>query len=220
MDKFPSARVVLPDTLAVALCIEKNMNTVRRNFFVCGHKDELRFPEFTLETYTGKHTVFLGDDPFLSFVKEKDYHNEYEDPLKAIFDASGGVDLRNYRITTKEGMSILIWAGQIQEDFRLFLYHDMKPDVMFVQIAATNIGGDRNNPDGSIIGGFAKNVGPKIVLPIHQEKYSPECLASIQKQCNKYFAEEKCNICYENPKPYTWFEIEKDFDGNISFKNQ
>lgn len=226
MAKFPDARVIVPDSLTLPLLLEKNLNTIRRNVFMIGHQDELRFPEFSLKGYMGKHTVFASNDPFLGHIPERNYRTDFPaqdgspDVIGAIFAASGGMDLRNYVLTTPDGLSVFIWAGQIQEDFRRFLYHGLKPDLMFVQIAGTNIGGDRKNPSGAIIGEFALDVEPKIVLPIHQEKFTADCLESIRTQCNRYFTAKESLIRFENPRVYQWYTLTKDPAGSVTLKTE
>ena len=206
MDKFPDARVIVPDSSAVALCLEKNYSTLKRNIFAAGQLDEIRFPEFTLNSFAGKHTVFASTDPFLGNFREQDFRGDYKnadgstDYIKALFWAAGGFDPRNYLLTLPDGRKILIWAGQISEDFRRFRYTGMQPDLMFVQIAGTNIGGDRENPQPEQICSFAADVQAKVVMPIHQEKYTKKCLKMIEERCNAWFAEHDCPIRYENPE--------------------
>lgn len=213
INKFPDARIIVPDTTAVTLLLEKNYSTLSRNFFVAGHMDELRFPNFTLQSFAGKHTVFASTDPFLKNFREQDFRKDFKnedgstDYIKSMFWAAGGIDPRNYLITTPDGVKLFIWAGQIGEDFRKFIYHDMCPHAMFVQIAGTNIGGDRTNPKADLIGEFTMNVNPQIVLPIHQEKYTKDCLELIKTRCNEYYAQNNSSIKYENPEVYEWFEL-------------
>ncbi len=222
IQKFPDARIIVPDIQALSLLLEKNISTIKKNVFVIGHQDKLCFPEFTLTGYRGKHTVFASTDPFLGHIPEKNFRTDFMDPngnpdwVEAIYSAAGGMDLRNYVLITPDGISMLIWAGQIQEDFRRFLYHNMKPDLMFVQIAGTNIGGDRKNPSGAIIGDFVLDVCPQLVIPIHQEKFSKECMELIKVQCNKYFEEKQSHILYDNPDVYQWYTLHKDDQGIVS----
>lgn len=221
LTKFPDARIIVPDSSAVALLLEKNFSTLSRNFFAVGHKDELRFPEFRLESYAGKHTVFSSTDPFLAHVLEQDFRKDYRnedgsiDYIGAMFMAAGGFDPRNYVLTLPDGMKIFLWAGQILEDFRKFLYMDMKPDMMFVQIAGTNIGGDRNDPKADAICSFAEDVKPQVVLPIHQEKYTKECLELISTRCNECFSEHNSSIRYENTGMLVWYSAYRGDDGKL-----
>ena len=221
IEKFPDARIIVPDTSTVALLLEKNISTLKTNVFAVGHEDELRFPEFTLKSFAGKHTVFASTDPFLKNLSDLNYREDYKNPdgsidyIKSIFWAAGGFDPRNYLITTPEGATMLIWAGQIGEDFRRYLYRDMQPDVMFVQIAGTNIGGDRRDPKAETIGEFALDVKPQYVLPIHQEKYTKECLAMIKDRCNGYFEAHGSSIRYDDPAVFEWFEVRKNADGKV-----
>lgn len=219
LDKFPDARVIVPDGGALPLVLKLNYSTLRRNIQIAGDKDRLCFPEFTLDCCRGKHTLFASTDPFFAHIQEQDYKTAFReadgsfDPIEAMFSASGGLDFRNYVISAPGGMRIFLWAGQILEDFRRFQYQGLKPDVMFVQIAGSNVGGDRTNPSGEIIGSFTMDVQPQVVLPIHQEKFTKANLLRVQEECSRYYQDRHSPIRYENPRAYEWFTITRDETG-------
>lgn len=225
MEKFPDARLIVPDMSCLSLVIHNNFNPLRMNIILVGDNDRLEFDDFTLDCYRGKHTVFASTDPFYQTISkgERPYREDprYQNPdggfnaPEAEFFADGGLDFRNYLITTGEGMKIFLWAGQIKEDFRRRRYYGMKPDVMFVQVAGTNIGGDRKNPSGATISEFTMDVEPRLVLPIHQEKFTYACLDQIKEQCERSYAENGRTTRFFSPKAYVWNTITREADGSI-----
>lgn len=83
----------------------------------------------------------------------------------------------------------------------------MKPDILFVQLAATNVGGDRLYPNMDEITEFIEYVNPRIALPIHQENFQWEQLKQMETQCREKLKKDQKNICYWNPEPSRWYAL-------------
>ena len=219
MGKYHWARLVVPDTSAAGLLIEQGYNTLSRNIQIVGDQDKLVFDDFSIECYRGRHTIlgpadmekprFANSMEEAPYWEQKKYQNEdgsfnYQEASLRIWST---LEFRNYKIITKEGLKIFIWGGQISEDFRRWQYTGMKPDVMLVQIAATNVGNSREHPDASELAGFISDVEPQLMIPIHQEKFTRSQLDQIGTQCEDYFASEGKKIRYLNPQAYQWYSV-------------
>lgn len=144
----------------------------------------------------------------LPYTRQSQYQKEDGgfDYAKILY-ALDGTDIRNYRITLPDGLSILIWTGQLSEDRRKYIYYGMQPDVMFVQLAATNLGGSRDAPDASDLADFILKVQPKVVLPIHQEKFSWDILEEVARQCNARFDAAEKDIRFLVPRCAVWYQL-------------
>lgn len=225
MTKYRQAKLVIPDNSAASILIEHGYNPMSRNIQIVGDNDRLEFDDFTLECFRGRHTTIgpadLVKPRFAKMMEEAPYREmEKYQNLDGSFNIQSAhlhiwttLEFRNYKITTNDGTVIFIWGGQINEDFRRWRYHGMRPDIMLVQVAATNVGDNRDNPDAENLAKFIADVEPSIVLPIHQEKFSSVILDNIGEQCIKHFADKNKEIEYLNPVAYQWYAFKKESEG-------
>ncbi|OAA90729.1 MBL fold metallo-hydrolase [Clostridium ljungdahlii] len=222
LKKYPRVPVVMPEAAISSFNYTYEIMSLNYNVQGVSNNDKLEFPDFTLETFFGKHTTrnYITEDPKtvpLYFGKDGKF-----DPLKLDFFETGTIIL-NYKITTKEGFTILIYGGQIPSDFRKYNYIGTNPDLMFYQMAANNLGdgsklniGNRENPVATMLGDFIASVNPKMALPYHQEKFSMNTLYSISKQCAKRANLKGTTTGFIAPETHKWYRFSKDSYGNIN----
>lgn len=221
MKKYPYCELIIPDSSAESLLIKQNYNPMIRNIQIVGDNDRLEFEDFTLECFRGRHTVMcpadLTDPRFAKTREEIPYREQtkYID-AKGNFDVAAAgfriwstLEFRNYKISIKDGPVIFVWGGQIDKDYRRWRYTGMKPDIMLVQVAGTNVGNNRTCPIVDDLADFVMKVDPKLVLPNHQEKFAWKTLEYIGSQCNEKFKAAGTDMKYFNPKAYQWYGIEK-----------
>lgn len=221
LKKYPGVPVVMPETAIPSFNYAYEIMSLNYNVQGVFNNDKLEFPDFTLETFLGKHTTrnYETKDPQtipLYFGKDGKF-----DSLMFEFFETGNIIL-NYKITTKEGFTILIWGGQIPSDFRKYNYVGTKPDLMFYQMAANNLGdgttlntGNRENPVATMLGDFIASINPKMALPYHQEKFSMDALKYIGEQCAERANLKGTTTGFVAPETHKWYRFSKDVSGNI-----
>ncbi len=215
---FPKSTVILADDAYLSLMLKQGHNPILSALQPVGHKDMLELPDFILEAIRGKHTVISVDDPVCKAMPEFftqgvpcDQQERYYsksgifDLVTAMFDVEAGMAFRNYILTMPQDYKILIWGGELSTDYRKNLYKGLKPDVMFVQLAATNVGGDREHPTVDTLAEFTAQVGAAVVLPLHQENFKWDMLEAIAAQFNSYYKANNLPIHYHNILPDTWY---------------
>ncbi|MCI8888462.1 MAG: MBL fold metallo-hydrolase [Hungatella sp.] len=220
VNRFPDSILIVPDDAYVSLMMRQGHNPFLSRIQPVGHQDRLEFEEFRLDTYRGKHTVLSVNDPVMKgheedfvqgvpYMEQEKYRAEEGtfDTVKGMFDVEAAMAFRNYQLTLPTGESILIWGGEFDHDYRRFLYKDMKPDLMLLQLAATNVGGDRNHPKIDRLVDFMRLVNPKHVIPQHQENFSWDILENISLMCNRMLNNEKSEISYFNLSPSKWYMV-------------
>ena len=220
VEKYPHCFVVVPDDAYVSLMMVHGYNSFVSNIQPVGSCDRLEFEDIAVEGFRGKHTILSPQDPVLQdnpdifasgipYEKQGRYQNEDGSfhMLRGLADIEGGMAFRNYKVTLNNGICLFIWGGELKKDFRKYCYKNMKPDILFVQLAATNVGGDRLYPNMDEITEFIEYVNPRIALPIHQENFQWEQLKQMETQCREKLKKDQKNICYWNPEPSRWYAL-------------
>lgn len=222
LKKYPRVPVVMHERAVTSFSYAQQIAAINYNVQGVSNNDKLEFPDFTLETFLGKHTTRDGEQEDLkanSMYFDKD--GKF-DPLKYEFFETGNIIL-NYKITTKEGFTILIWGGQIPSDYRKSNYAGMKPDLMYYQMAANNLGdgttlntGNREKPVATMLGDFIASINPKMAVPYHQEKFKMEDLHSIGQQSAERGNLKGTTTGFVTPETHKWYRFTKDASGNVS----
>lgn len=218
--KFPESIVIVADDGYASLMMEQGYNPLRSRIQPVGDRDRLELPDFRLEAFRGKHTIIGLHDPALQKVpevlaqgipfREQKLYRDKEgafDLLKGLYDVEAGMAFRNYKLTFPGGETVLIWGGEIAMDFRKHCYYGMKPDLLFIQLAATNVGGDRDHPQVEAMTDFIRQIAPKAVVPMHQENFEWELLEKIASDCNQLLQQERNGIRYYNPESSIWYTV-------------
>lgn len=215
LQKYPDCEVVVPALSAIPMLMEYDLHHMKYRFQLVSENDRLEFPDFTLECFLGKHNLnmepkgspfYAENIPYREQPRMQDADGNFC-PIKTAASISGTLDMINYRITTKEGYSILIWGGILSSEHRRFHYRGTKPDLMLNQLASANIGGDRDHPVVTDMGDFLAEIQPKLIMPEHHEKFTWENLESVGRQ-----VVERVNACgkdvdYFNPIPGKWYVL-------------
>ncbi|AGF58166.1 hypothetical protein B0P06_003522 [Clostridium saccharoperbutylacetonicum] len=221
LKKYPLVPVVMPESAITPFNYVYEIMSLNYNVQGVSNNDKLEFPDFTLETFLGKHTTRkdISKDPKtipIYFNKDGEF-----DPFVFEFFETGTIVL-NYKITTKEGFTILIWGGQLPSEYRKYNYLGTNPDLMFYQMAANNLGdgttfntGNRENPVATMLGDFIASVNPKAAVPYHQEKFSMDDLNSIGKQCAERGNLKGTATSFVSPKTHKWYRFAKDPSNNV-----
>ncbi|WP_234117353.1 MBL fold metallo-hydrolase [Clostridium hydrogenum] len=222
LKKYPLVPVVMPESAISSFNYAYGIMSINYNVQGVSNNDKLEFPDFTLETFLGKHTSRknMFKDPKtipIYFNKEGQF-----DPFIFEFFETGTIIL-NYKITTKEGFTILIWGGQIPSEYRKYNYLGTNPDLMFYQMAANNLGdgtalniGNRENPVATMLGDFIASVNPKAAVPYHQEKFSMSDLNSIAEQCAERGNLKGTTTSFVSPETHKWYRFTKDSSNNVT----
>ncbi len=222
LEHWPNAFVVVPEEGALSMIYALGLNPSGIRLLPVSDGEKLEFDDFTLDVYRGIHTFPSGLSPNAGKldINNKSYKNEDGTFNSLKFDAAtmGGRDMMNYKITTNDGWTITMWAGQMDTETRKYYYRDSKPDFFFYQNAKVNLGGDRDNPNTMDLAKMVAMTNPKICMPCHQNDSS---WVNILK-AHDYTAKDintlgtGCATQFFSPDPKDWYGFNKNQDGEIS----
>lgn len=166
---FPHAKLFVGDLSADPLCEWQNINAdaVHR----MRDHEKFRFDDVTIEAVAGRHTQ----------AKNGNYRNSKamrnEDGSLNLNLWYGTLEMMNYRITTSDGMTVMVWGGMTTEEqiYRMEEYHNN--DIAFMQVSPKQ--------DFEMYSKLVQALNPKVLIPHHYDiwdelfKQHPEMLASI-----------------------------------------
>ena len=222
LTKFPEAYVVAPEEGLLAMLYTYNINSGSYRILPVTDGEKLEFEDFTLEVSRGLHT-FAGGLATEGELKQIDMsryidENGVFDSLKYDNGTLGGRSMMNYKLTTNDGFTITMWAGEIGSEVKWFFYRDTKPDIMFYQNAKVNLGGDRDNPDTTGLAKMIDCAKPAICLPAHQNDSSWENILKAHDKCvsDLIAMGSEAKTQFFSPDPNYWYGFTKDTNGDIS----
>lgn len=214
LEVYPDAFIVCPDMAIPDMRISRGIGGNLR-WVPIGAIDKLKFDGFTLDCVRSQHNISgsvgvkdLDKSKYEETGAEGDYFMGYWSSMIA-----------NYKITTDEGFTCLIWNSEMYDKYgyeaRVWFFEDAQPDLFMYQVAGASFGGDRRNPDCTSMGGFVASVNAKAALPEHQQHFAYTELDAIAEQFTDYCDAAGADTQFLTPTTGVWYGYTKDADGTI-----
>ncbi|WP_077611322.1 MBL fold metallo-hydrolase [Clostridium sp. Marseille-P2415] len=164
--RFPDARILVGDLSAEPLCQLKHLN-VEKLYRVRGG-ETYEFNDVKIEAISGRHTESRRGSYYM------EGGNMIRDGVQDDAMWYGSLEMLNYRITTADGTTVLVWGGMTTDEQVYRMAHYKNNDIAIMHVSPKQ--------NQQLFTALVKAINPKVVIPHHYDlwdvmfKENPEML--------------------------------------------